>query len=321
VGRILADPDWYVWDCGPIYGEEGKVHAFIGRWPKESRMAGWLTDAEIAHAVADRPSGPYRLAGTVLAGRKEVPWADSVFNSTIHKVGDRYALFFAGHSQQDDNLKQQIGLAVADSLNGPWRSVTDRPIIPFSGKPGSWNCLHASNPAFLRHPNGQYWVYYKGISDTAKPPLRTIGLAIADELEGPYRDYPGNPLISYVERGVDIEDPYAFHYSGRFYLIMEDRLGVARYNSGPYSSRRAGGIRPGLLYESRDGIRWGQPKVAYWTSDHYFGGPRVRMERPQILWKNGQPDHLFLAMQSGRYGLPSPAVLKIAAASPGTDLG
>ena len=308
-GRILEHPDWFVWCCAPFYDSAGKVHVFFCRWPKDSKMAGWTSKAEVAHAVADKPEGPYKVLGTALRGRKEVGWADSIFNPTIHKIDGRFAIFFAGRDVKHQGLNQQIGVATADSLEGPWRSAA-APIIPFSGKPGTWNCLHASNPAFLRHPNGQYWIYYKGISDTTNPPLRTIGLAIADRLEGPYRDHPNNPLISYIERGLDIEDPYAFHYGKKFYMLTEDRMGVLE--SEPGRTRDAvGGMRPGLLYESEDGIHWGQPKIGYGASDEYFKEPRNRLERPQILWKNGEPDYLFMAFKGGKNGLSSGTVLKV----------
>src|SRR5690606_8644132 len=64
--RILENPDWYIWDSSPIVGEDGKIHVFFSRWPDE--FGNWLSHSEIAHAVADRPEGPYTVIGTVLKG-------------------------------------------------------------------------------------------------------------------------------------------------------------------------------------------------------------------------------------------------------------
>lgn len=303
--RILESADWYTWCCAPIYGVDGKVHVFVARWPSRTKMRGWLTDSEIAHAVAEQPEGPYTVLGTVLKGGDDA-WFRSVYNPNVHRVGNVYVLFFAG---QRDGL-QQIGLATASSLSGPWTTNRKEPLIRCSGKPGTWNCTHASNPSFVAAPDGRFFLYYKGISD-AVPRLRTIGVAIADHWEGPYRDPPGNPLLSYVDRGLDIEDPYAFYYRGRFYMIAEDRTGIAETKQAPTSKPQEGGVRPGLFYESADGFRWGAPKIGYMTNDFYMREPRERFERPQILWKDGKPAYLFLAASGGTHGTSSPVVLKI----------
>lgn len=66
MGRILETEDYYVWCVAPIYGPDGKVHVFYSRWPAKYGMGGWIHKSEIAHAVADRPEGPYTYLETVL---------------------------------------------------------------------------------------------------------------------------------------------------------------------------------------------------------------------------------------------------------------
>jgi len=316
--RILLSADWYNWGCAPIYGPDGKVHVFVCRWPAKTRMAGWTKAAEIAHAVADRPEGPYKVLGIALKGGGKQAWDTSVYNPNVHQIDGRYVLAFSGQTTRvqrsgKSGRIQQIGLAFADSLEGPWTKSEKNPILRISGKPGSWNATHASNPALVRHPDGRFLIYYKGISD-AKPALRTIGVAVADKIEGPYRDHKDNPLISYIDRGGDVEDPHAFYYKDRFYLIMEDRMGVAMGDAAPPkpgAPHSAGGVRPGLIYESKDGFTWSPPKLGYMTNDTYFDEPRERFERPQILWKDGKPECLFLALKGGKHKTSSGAVLRI----------
>jgi hypothetical protein len=96
-------------------------------------------------------------------------------------------------------------------------------------------------------------------------------------------------------------------------MILEDRLGVLSGARPKGEEVQAGGVRPGLLFQSEDGIHWGEPKIANWTSDHYFGGRRERMERPQILWDGDRPACLFMALNGGKYRLSSGAVLGIEA--------
>lgn len=71
VGRALEFEDYYVWCNSPIEGPDGKIHVFFSRWPKDKKMSGWTNSSEIAHAVADKPEGPYTYLGTVLAPRGE----------------------------------------------------------------------------------------------------------------------------------------------------------------------------------------------------------------------------------------------------------
>ena len=52
-----------------IYGPDGKVHVFYSRWKKDIGFGGWLTACEIAHAVGDKPEGPFKTSDIALAPR------------------------------------------------------------------------------------------------------------------------------------------------------------------------------------------------------------------------------------------------------------
>jgi hypothetical protein len=150
--------------------------------------------------------------------------------------------------------------------------------------------------------DGKYRIYYKSISDRT-PPRRTISLAIADQIDGPWVNHPDNPLISYEHLGLDIEDPYAFYYKGSYYMIVEDRMAVRDALEGhplPDNQIKPGGNRPGLIYTSKDGINWGRPEIGYQTNSFYFKEELSRTERPHILWKDDEPEYLFLANHGSR---------------------
>jgi hypothetical protein len=245
--------------------------------------------------MSDSVEGTFELFGTAFSSDKR-----TYHNPQISKVGDTYVLVFLWKSTEAGSL-QSIGIATAKSLYGPWTENPDNPIIRPSGISGSPNATHASNPTFLVDRDGKYRIYYKSISDR-KPEYRTISLAVAERIEGPYIDHPGNPLISYEELGLDIEDPYAFFYNDTYYMILEDRMAVKDALEGnqiPVNKIRRGGNRPGLIYQSKDGIQWERPEVGYQTDEHYFGRKLSRSERPHILWKNGKPEYLFLANHGG----------------------
>ena len=50
------------------------------------------------------------------------------------------------------------------------------------------------------------------------------------------------------------------------------------------------------IIEAQEGNwNWGIPEVGYQTNGIYFGATLARSERPHILWKDGEPECLFLA--------------------------
>ncbi len=302
--RILELEDWNVWGCSPIWDDDGLVHVFFSRW--KGSHDNWLKKSEIAHAIAEKPEGPYHVLGTVLEGRGSAHWdADTIHNPTIHRVGDQYLLYYIGNNLKvaDKNhahhaSTQRIGLAVSDSLNGPWKRVgSDGMILDTSKNKNDWDSFLTTNPALLHHPSGKLWLYYKAW-DANNDNLRKMGVAFADFPEGPYQKYDKNPVISFSPMKAQVEDAYVWFQNGKFHIIMRD-MGV--FNE-----------RAGLYLYSDDGLNWSEPFLAYKESTHYFPDePLSRFERPQILMKGGKATHLFLALAGGKYHTSSGAVLKI----------
>ena len=285
---LPAKEGWWNWGMAPIYSPDGRLHIFNSAIPYKGQkgMGYWQSKSIINHYVGDSVEGPFELQGTAFSSDQR-----TYHNPQISKVGDTYVLVFLWKSVEQGSL-QSIGMATAKSLNGPWTENPNNPIIrPTKGTP---NADHASNPTFLVDRDGKFRIYYKSMSANSK--LREISVAIADKLEGPYIDSPKNPLISYKNIDRDIEDPYAFFYQDTYYMIVEDRMDIASALGGnPTDNPKKGGNRPGLIYQSKDGINWSRPQLSYNTDAHYFGKELSRSERPHILWKEGKPEYLFLA--------------------------
>ncbi|ALI97851.1 glycoside hydrolase family protein [Rufibacter tibetensis] len=313
VGRILETEGYYVWGTSPIVGPDGKVHVFYSRWKADKGMGGWINRSEIAHAVANTPDSAFELVSTVLAPRGEGFWdGTTCHNPHIKFVDGRYCLFYMGNSNGKTDTKR-IGLATADSLYGPWKRP-DKPLLE-AGKTGAWDDHCTTNPAFLEHSSGKYWLYYKSwntheYENYTDPKIRgnrKYGLAISNALEGPYKRYKGNPILDYSSRGNNIqaEDGHVWYEGGKYKMLMRD-MGIFNHQYG-------------LYVESKNGINWGEPKVAYYNTDHYFSQPPApkhlskygRFERPQLLFQNGRPTHLFVASQGGKYMTSSPFVFQI----------
>jgi len=311
VGRALEMEGYYVWCNSPIEAGDGKIHVFFSRWDAKKGMGGWINGSEIVHAVADTPETPFVILEPVLKPRPGYWDATTCHNPSIRKVDNQYCLFYMGNSNGKTNTKR-IGLATSPSLNGPWKRP-DKPLLE-AGAVGTWDDHCTTNPAFIKHPNGQYWLYYKSWNtkeyETDTGPIkgnRKYGLAIADTLEGPYSKHLSNPLIDFSPKGNNrqLEDAFVWMEKKKFKMIARD-MGVFNFEDG-------------ILLESKNGIAWSDPKIAYYAADKYIQQPPApanlkkygRFERPQILFKNGKPAYLFTASQGGKYMTASSFIFKI----------
>lgn len=312
VGRILEEEGYYVWCNTPIYGEDNKVHVFYSRWSEKYGMGGWIHQCEIAHAVADSPESEFQYTETVLKPREGFFDATTCHNPHIQFVNGEYCLFYMGNSNGKTNTKR-IGLATSKSLTGPWKRM-EKPLLE-TGPVNAWDDHCTTNPAFLKHPNGGYWLYYKSWNDEEYKQAqgkrirgnRKYGLAVAGSVNGPYVKHKNNPVIdfSYLGNNEQLEDAYVWIENGKFKLIARD-MGFFNHEYG-------------LIFESKDGIHWEEPEIAWFQSDYYFEQPPApkhlnrygRFERPQLLMKNGKPDYLFTTTQGGKYNTASGYVFKI----------
>jgi hypothetical protein len=288
---LPAEDGWWNWCMAPIYDETGKLHVFMSTIPYSGS---WVRDSKIVHFVADGPEGPYEFVDTTFASSSA-----TYHNPQVSKVGDTYVMVYLVKDRNTPRVQQEVGIATTKSLYEPWVESPYNPILKASGKMDDANIIHASNPTFLVDEDGKFRIYYKSITDKYKPKqLRELSLAISDYIEGPYENYAKNPVLSYADKGIDFEDPYAFYYKGMYYLIVEDRMDVKSALEGHLSvldKKQLGGNRPGLIYQSKDGINWGRPDVGYNTNEYYFKQELARCERPNILWKDGKPECLFIA--------------------------
>ncbi|MDT3403706.1 glycoside hydrolase family protein [Mucilaginibacter terrae] len=314
VGRRLEMEGYYVWCNSPIEGPDGRIHMYFSRWTDKKKMGGWINGSEICHAVADSPEAEFKFTDVILAPRGPGFWdATTCHNPSIKFVNGKYCLFYMGNSNGKTNTKR-IGLATAPTPEGPW-TRPDAPLLE-AGPTGAWDDHCTTNPAFIKHPNGQYWLFYKSWNtaeyENSKDPVvkgnRKYGLAIADKLEGPYVKFEGNPVVDFSLRpnNAQLEDAFVWLDKGRFKMLARD-MGIFNHEYG-------------LLMESKNGKKWNEPQVAYYDANHYkivqppppsYLKKYGRFERPQLLFQNGKPTYLFTASQGGKYMTSSSFVFKI----------
>jgi hypothetical protein len=307
---VFADPDWYQWGGSVIQGEDGKYHMFYSRWPRENPrgMWGWLYECQIARAVAEKPEGPYRHVEVILEGFGQ-PQAErwdaiNAHNPCITRLHDpvtdrdRYYLYYIA-TRDDDNqfhadgrpddwwdhiINQRVGVAVADSLKGPWvrhpEPVIQPPTGPFRH--------YLVNPGVCQLPDGRFLMVLKGRDDGPNHGRMIHGWALADRPEGPF--VAQNSLL--FPATMHAEDPTVWVQGQWIFVAVKDWTG---HLSG----------QPGISYVRGkligDTIQWEvpencniSPRTLVWDDGQTT--PLANLERPWILRdKDGSPTHLFAA--------------------------
>lgn len=158
-------------------------------------------DATVWYATS--PDGTtWTERGEAVARGDEGEWDEhSVFTPGILVVEDQYYLFHTGVPEpftNDDGgpkgTPTAIGLAIADSPEGPWTKFADDPVL----RPGSVGQFdsHRVDDSSLLVRDGKCWLYYKGRELGLSPAETKMGVAIADSPTGPYVKSDANPVIS-----------------------------------------------------------------------------------------------------------------------------
>ncbi len=150
----------------------------------------WYATSEDGHKWVER--------GMALGKGKPGTWEGaSVFTPNILVAEGKYWLFYTGTSRKFKkgfNPDSKIGIAVADSPNGPWSRLDSNPALKNSDRPEDFDS-HLVDDACLLKRNGKYWFYYKGRQLGKSPSETKMGLAIADNPAGPYVRHKSNPVI------------------------------------------------------------------------------------------------------------------------------
>lgn len=324
-GKMLPAPrnggfrmeGYWVWCGSVIQGEDGRFHMFASRWPKNLPMhPGWLVASEIVRAVSDTPEGPYIFQEVVLPARGAEYWdGRSTHNPHIVKHNGIYLLYYMGstHPLPETapggglNLEdarcivarsnKRIGLAVADSVSGPWKR-RDAPLLPV--RPGRFDSYLTSNPAPCVDHDGSVLLIYKARRyEGCDYGRMTIGAAAAEHWDGPYRVMTEEPV--FPPEQFHIEDPFIWRMGEGYALIAKDM-------DGTLGGEKHGGIQA----VSRDGIHWelADEPQAYSRTILWDDGTVQTMgslERPFLLFQDGKPTHLFMAAADGPGGFRNAA--------------
>lgn len=300
----FQDKDYYIWGGSMVCDPDGKFHLFYSRWPHSTGFQAWVTHSEIAHAVSDKATGPYKHVDVALPVRGAQYWDGlCTHNPTIHAFDGKYYLYYMGNTGDGKNTEklnmihrnnQRIGVAVADHPNGPWKRF-DRPLIDISSDDHAHDALMTSNPSICRRPDGTCLLIYKCAGK--RNPLPFGGpvvhlAATSDSPIGPFKKHP-DPIFTFPGQSFPAEDPYIWTQDGKFWAIVKDMQGAF-----------TGAKQSLALFASDDGFKWELSKHPLVSTpqvnwlDH--GLEKIeRLERPQLWLKNGVPAVLFCAAKDG----------------------
>ncbi|MDO7171907.1 glycoside hydrolase family protein [Mariniflexile sp. AS56] len=299
IGESINEPGYDVWGSSPIRDNQGNVHLFAARWPSSTAFKkAWRFDSEIAHYIAKSPEGPFKFLEVVAKGKGNKNWNSAGFhNPSIKKIDNTYVLvFIANDGDKNHGASQRIGILTSDNLNGPWEEIPNKnePVLSPPTDSAIWcydSGLGVNNPSIIKHPNGNYYLYFKAMAGPkGKGGKVSMGLAISEKLEGPYTIQP-NPITT---NNVRIEDGYAFMWKNKICLLTTDNHGILEKGGG-------------LLWVSEDGLEFNsEPLSGFHNFQNYYlngaipenanarYGNGVKFERPQLLMDaNNEPEYLY----------------------------
>jgi len=112
-------------------------------------------------------------------------------NVTVSK--GLYYMFYTGVDQEFDesHSDRYVGIAYAERPDGPWRKYKDNPIL---GPSGQGFDMDSVDDVTVLEKDGTFCLYYKGMYPGLDGNHTKIGMAVSDQITGPYTRYEGNPL-------------------------------------------------------------------------------------------------------------------------------
>jgi len=300
--------DYWVWCGSVVQGEDGRYHMFAARWPKEYPFYhGYLAASEVVRAVSDTPEGPYTFAEVVLPERGAEYWDGRMtHNPFIVKRSDEYLLFYIGTTYEGERPDRadmdrmraakptgngvlypwfshlRIGMARSTSVFGPWQ----RPEVPtLDNQTDGWDNHIVTNPSVCLSPDGRILMYYRSTGCR-------LGLAIAETPDHPFLRYGDGPVVD-PGNGLRIEDPFVFWHHDHYEMVCKDLTGNI-----------TGEFHAAVHLHSPNGIDWtlADPVKAWSRKLQWEDGRQTEqasIERPYILFEDGEPAWLFAATADG----------------------
>ena len=308
--NIIEEVDYNVWGTNIIKGKDGKYHAIYSRWLKSRGHLGWVTHSEIAHAVADKLTGPYIFKDVALPARGNEFWdGDCTHNPHLLEYDGKYYLYHMGNHGSGywdttadtvmphytdkewwvNRNNQRIGVAVANDINGPWKRF-DKPLVDVDK-----TRRMCSTPVVSLRSDGKFLMVYKYVEEKeGRSGGRVVHVtALADSPLGPFKD-TGITFIETTASKFAVDDHVEWVQDGTYYCIGKDHDGsLTDYGKGAM-----------VLYVADEkGLSWTlakQPLVLKAGELNWTDGEKTLCARtadmPKLYFENGLPKALTIAV-------------------------
>ncbi len=208
-------------------------------------------------------------------------------------TGDGVAMRSLNFKQRNN---QRIGVAWAESSNGPWRRL-DEPLVDVSPDSMADDALMASNPSVTQMRDGKFLIIYKAVAKHNKLPFGgpvTHQAAIAETPLGPIQKH--NKRIFYKEgEHFPAEDPFIWYQKSqdKYFALVKDMHGTFTHQGVSLA-----------FFTSHNGIDWAPAENPLASKlEIKWSDGRVekvaRLERAQVLLEDGKPIMLYCACTKG----------------------
>ena len=280
---FYTESGYSTWD-GNLFKESDSYYLVYSRW--KSKGGNWLTTSEVCLAKSSHLAGPYKYEKVLLKGRGPGYWDElNAHNPKLKKFKGKYYLYYissqSGPTRMHVRDSQRTGVAVADSLMGPYKRQ-GKPVVEPSHPVNNITV----NPGVSIGPDGRCVMILKGDKKAKKPnermSQRVQGIALADSPLGPFVIQPKLAIS-----GIDTEDASLWYDKKR-----------ACYFAIYHAHHHIGIIR------SKDGINWAPPINSKVMKKKIMGkdGKIIRLnciERPFVFFENGEPAALCISVRRG----------------------
>jgi hypothetical protein len=191
VDNGIEESEWSYWGGQARLAADGKYHLYVARWRKDSPRGHMEWGRSfVAHAVADKPLGPYRVQDTLGRGH----------NPEVFQLKDgRYVVYVIG------------GYYIAHGVDGPWE------YRKFEFNPRGRRIIEGlSNLAFARREDGSFLMVCRG-----------GGIWFSKTGISPYNQVTDQRIYPPVKGA--FEDPVVWRTNIQYHLIVNDWRGRSAF--------------------------------------------------------------------------------------------
>jgi len=163
----------------------------------------------IWYATSNDDGYHWKEQGEILGvGKRGMFDCQATFTPNILFSEGKYYLYYTGVKPTPGNAKGEfennsttditaIGVAMSEAPDGPFKRVTEEPILKVSVEPEKFDSYRVDDAALL-YRNGLYWLYHKGrsrLNDKEGPVHTQMGVAFSGSPQGPFTKF-GNPILT-----------------------------------------------------------------------------------------------------------------------------